>query len=241
MTNVKCEQFILHKFGITASEKELEEKIRNTSLLSVGSVCAEYGLCVSRRYFATLKDVKDALYLGAVVIVAVDGGEIDGNEIVESIEDRFMGAFPDHCICILALEDDIVAYNPLLGEATQRIARDRFIDAWRDSQFYMVSVNRFEKVAESYVPAPINLDYISLPEGLEELTEAIAENTHEVWSKGRMDEGWTYGPERDDAKKTHPDLLPYSSLTEGEKDFDRATAMNAIKLIVKLGYRIEKN
>lgn len=24
-------------------------------------------------------------------------------------------------------------------------------------------------------------------------------------------------------------------------DFDRATAMNAIKLIVKLGYRIEKN
>ena len=105
----------------------------------------------------------------------------------------------------------------------------------------MTSVNSMEKVAASYSPAPVDLSDVTLPEDLYELTEVIAENTHEVWSKGRMDEGWTYGPERDDARKKHPGLVPYSSLTEGEKDFDRATAMNAIKLIVKLGYLIEKS
>ena len=71
-------------------------------------------------------------------------------------------------------------------------------------------------------------------------TEAVAENTHEVWSQSRLSEGWTYGPRRDDAKLKHPCLIPYADLPEVEKDYDRRTAMNAIKLIVKLGYRIEK-
>lgn len=101
--------------------------------------------------------------------------------------------------------------------------------------------NSLDAVSKSYKPAPLDLSDVTLPESLGELTEAIAENTHEVWSQGRMEDGWTYGAVRDEDAKKHPDLLPYSYLTEGEKDFDRATAMNAIKLIVKLGYRIEKN
>lgn len=232
--SVKIAQYVLQKFGISESEGALKEKAIASEWLK------EYGLCVSRRYYATLKDVKLALEQGAVVIVDVDEGEIDGDDLIESIEDRFMGEYPDNSLCVLSLEDEIVAYNPTLGEIPQRIARDRFIDAWRDSKFYMVSVNRVEKAAATYSPEPLNLDDVSLPEGLDELTEAIAENTHEVWSKRRMDEGWTYGAERDDEAKKHPGLLPYSSLPEGEKEYDRATAMNAIKLIVKLGYRIEK-
>lgn len=233
LCNVRCEQFVLRKFGITVPEKELVENAASPEWL------ARYGLCVSRRYYASLNDVKNALDLGSAVIVSVDAGEIDGNELVESIEDRFQGEFPDHCICVVALEDDIVAYNPIFGENPQRIPRDRFIDAWRDSKFYMVAVNRIKKVSENYSPAPLDLDDVTLPEGLEELTEAIAENTHEVWAKKRMDAGWTYGAARDDEAKKHPNLLPYSSLSEEEKDLDRATAMNAIKLIMKLGYKIE--
>lgn len=91
-----------------------------------------------------------------------------------------------------------------------------------------------------YKPAPLDLSDVVLPESLIELTEAIAENTHEVWSWNRMNEGWTYGPERDDRKKEHPDLIPYSELPESEKAYDRATAMNTIKLIVKLGYTLHK-
>lgn len=104
----------------------------------------------------------------------------------------------------------------------------------------MVKMDTKEAIAKNYKPAPIGLSDVKLPDTLLELTEAIAENTHEVWAQSRLDEGWTYGPERDDARLKHPDLLPYSDLPEGEKEYDRATAMNAIKLIVKLGYKIEK-
>jgi ryanodine receptor 2 len=92
-----------------------------------------------------------------------------------------------------------------------------------------------------YKPAPLDVSDVRLPESLLELTEAIAENTHEIWSLNRMEDGWTYGPERDDKALKHPGLRPYAELPESEKEYDRSTAMNAIKLIVKLGYRIEKN
>ena len=92
----------------------------------------------------------------------------------------------------------------------------------------------------TYTPNPINLDDVQLPPYLEDLKEAIAENVHEVWSAGRIREGWTYGHERDDKLKKHPDIIPYSELTDGEKQFDRETAMNTIKLVIKLGYEIIK-
>lgn len=93
---------------------------------------------------------------------------------------------------------------------------------------------------KTYIPHPVNLDDVQLPSNLEELREAIAENVHEVWSAGRIKEGWTYGPERDDKLKKHPDLVPYSELTDEEKQYDRDTAMNTIKLIIKLGFDIVK-
>ena len=92
----------------------------------------------------------------------------------------------------------------------------------------------------TYIPQPANLDDVQLPDGLIELREQIAKNAHEVWAQNRINDGWTYGPVRNDALKQHPDLVPYEELTEGEREYDRATAMNSIKLLLKLGYRIEK-
>ena len=55
-----------------------------------------------------------------------------------------------------------------------------------------------------------------------------------------MKEGWTYGPDRDDAHKKHPDLLPYSSLPDSEKEYDRQMAFDTIKLVKKLGFDLVK-
>lgn len=91
-----------------------------------------------------------------------------------------------------------------------------------------------------YKPNPIDTSKVKLPEELFELTEKIAENVHENWSKGRIAEGWVYGETRDDAKKTTPCLVPYAELPESEKEYDRNTAFETLKLIVSLGYKIEK-
>lgn len=92
-----------------------------------------------------------------------------------------------------------------------------------------------------YNPEPIDTSKVSLPKELFELTEKIAENVHENWSVGRIADGWVYGETRDDMKKTTPCLVPYSELTEDEKAYDRNTALETLKLIILLGYKIEKD
>jgi len=91
-----------------------------------------------------------------------------------------------------------------------------------------------------YKPAPRDTSSVRLPRDLAELTELLARNTHENWARRRMDEGWTWGLERDDAQKKHPSLVPYEQLSESEKDYDRTTAMETVKTILALGYRIGK-
>lgn len=103
----------------------------------------------------------------------------------------------------------------------------------------MEKMHILDKIHE-YTPVPADLKGIELPAELCELAEEIARNVHEVWSQNRLADGWTYGPERDDVKKTHPCLVPYDALTEEEKDYDRATSLETLKLIVKLGFKITR-
>jgi ryanodine receptor 2 len=92
-----------------------------------------------------------------------------------------------------------------------------------------------------YTPKPIDTAQIRLPEGITELIERLAENNHDIWAQQRTSEGWTYGPQRDDVAKKHPDLVPYDQLPESEKEYDRKMATGTIKAILALGYRIEKS
>lgn len=89
-----------------------------------------------------------------------------------------------------------------------------------------------------YTPNPIDTSDIILPESLAALTEKLAENAHEVWAAGRTKEGWVYGTERNNEKKTTPCLVPYNELPESEKEYDRNAAMETIRLMLKLGYDI---
>lgn len=91
-----------------------------------------------------------------------------------------------------------------------------------------------------YVPKPTDTSDVVLSDEVIKLTELIAKNTHENWAKNKTDEGWVYGESLDDKKKTHPCLIEYENLSEQDKQYDRTTAMEAIKLLVKLGYKITK-
>ena len=91
-----------------------------------------------------------------------------------------------------------------------------------------------------YKPKPIDTDTIVLSDDVNELIEELAKNVHEVWAKSRVEQGWTYGEVKDSIKKTTPCLVPYEELSEVEKDYDRNTAKETLKCLVKLGYKIKK-
>ncbi len=92
---------------------------------------------------------------------------------------------------------------------------------------------------KNYTPQPLDTSDVRLPNELEELVENMAKNVHEVWAQGRIEQGWTYGEERNDALKQHPCLVPYEDLPESEKEYDRNTAVSTLKLILKLGFTIQ--
>ena len=93
---------------------------------------------------------------------------------------------------------------------------------------------------KKYTPQPIDLSEVKLPDDLLVLTEQLARNIHEVWAQSRVSQGWKYGVKRDDDLKTHPGIVPYEDLTEQEKQYDRDTALSAIKFIVNEGFKITK-
>lgn len=90
----------------------------------------------------------------------------------------------------------------------------------------------------NYIPQPIDTKDVKLPDELILLAEEIAKNVHEVWAEGRMKDGWRYGEKRNDVGKLHPCLMPYEELAEKEKEFDRKTSQETLKMIIKLGFKI---
>lgn len=94
--------------------------------------------------------------------------------------------------------------------------------------------------ANTYTPRPIDTSDIRLPEELNPLLEAMAKNVHEIWARARISQGWTYGEKRDDILKHHPCLVAYEDLPDEEKQYDRNTSVETLKLILKLGFEIKK-
>jgi len=114
-----------------------------------------------------------------------------------------------------------------------------FVEAWEGAGGRCTTA--FPADPKTYNPKLIDLEHVALPDGFDELREAIAENAHDMWALERQSEGWTYGPKRDDSKLETPDMVPYAQLPESEKQYDRLMAEDTLKLLTALGYKIEKN
>ena len=90
------------------------------------------------------------------------------------------------------------------------------------------------------LPKLEELGDVKLPSEWEKFIEDLAKQQHDVWAQSRIEQGWTYGPERNDQLKHHPCLVPYEELPDVEKAYDRDTAVGTLKLIQKLGFTITK-
>lgn len=247
--SLECEKYILRKFHIDFNEQELLQnalqkgwqKTDGTALHNVGRHLEAKGLVVTRQYKSTMKDIANALESNEDVIVAVDGGELLGNRAAEIKEDILIGQIPDHTVVVLSYDAEnktITLYDPNSSNAEDTYSVEQFEDAWNDSKNYLVTIN--SKDMKEYNPQPIDLSKVELPEELNELREALAENAHDVWAVERMAQGWSYGSKRDDDKKETPCMVPYSQLPESEKKFDRDMAESSLKLVKAVGYDIIK-
>ena len=92
----------------------------------------------------------------------------------------------------------------------------------------------------TYRPQPLGTEFVVIPPELQGLVEKLAVNVHDIWADQRLQEGWKFGPARDDAKKEHPCLRPFSELPASEQEYDRRVVRDTLRALLALGYRIEK-
>ncbi|XP_042084247.1 ryanodine receptor 1 isoform X4 [Haplochromis burtoni] len=90
----------------------------------------------------------------------------------------------------------------------------------------------------AFTPCPVDTIQIVLPPHLERIREKLAENSHELWAVTRIEQGWTYGPFRDDNKKLHPCLVDFQSLPEPEKNYNLAMSGETLKTLLALGCHV---
>ena len=242
LCDIECEEFVLHQFGIEVTHKSLLDtaykncwlKDKGMPLYNIGRLLEKNNLPVSRRYNSTIEEVVRLLSAGNQLIAVVDDTLL-GN--AQSSANQH----PNHAVAISSISvetDEIILFNPNTDEELTKYSISSFMEAWRQSNNYLVVINTTDRFV--YEPSPIGLDDVELSEDLSELQEAIAENAHEIWAKNRRDQGWSYGPERNDQKKETPDMIPYCNLPESEKLYDREMAMQTLKLVKKLGFDIVK-
>ena len=242
LCDIECEEFVLHQFGIEVTHKSLLDtaykncwlKDKGMPLYNIGRLLEKNNLPVSRRYNSTIEEVVRLLSAGNQLIAVVDDTLL-GN--AQSSANQH----PNHAVAISSITvetDEIILFNPNTDEELTKYSISSFMEAWRQSNNYLVVINTTDRFI--YEPSPIGLDDVELSDDLTELQEAIAENAHEIWAKNRRDQGWSYGPERNDQKKETPDMIPYCNLPESEKLYDREMAMQTLKLVKKLGFEIVK-
>lgn len=239
LCSFECEAFILRHYDFDIDHWSLLETAKannwvreeGTPLHHVGRLLELKGLHVERKYDSTLQDIEKAHEQGYDVIAIVDKNLLKGSQTSATSAPQY------HAIYMTYVEDaaDDIEYLNLETLLDERVEREDFMKAWKCSSNYIVKISR---TISGYNPRPINVEEIDLDADLEDLTEAIAENAHDIWARARMDEGWSYGPVRDDAKKQHPDLVPYAQLPDSEKEYDRIMAMNTLRLVRRLGYDI---
>ena len=244
---VRCEGYALRALGIDISDEELEKeaedncwlKTEGTPLHCIGLLSEKRGLYASRRYGCSIDEIIRAVANGEMVIAAIDNTELSQSVEEARKNDLQNGKTPNHAVVIQSVDLEnrtITILDPGHPALSHTYPWDIFQNAWDDSVHYIVILSN----QTNYDPHPLNLDDVPIEPELLELREAIAENAHEVWAKTRKDQGWSYGPERDDTKKLHPDMLPYNLLPESEKEYDRLMAINTIKLVKKLGWDLKK-
>ncbi|KAJ8665342.1 hypothetical protein QAD02_007004, partial [Eretmocerus hayati] len=122
---------------------------------------------------------------------------------------------------ILALGYYISMDKPPSRIKTLRLPQDRFTQS------------------TGYRPAPLDLSAITLTPKMEELVDQLAENTHNLWAKERIGQGWTYGLNEDSEMRRSPHLVPYPKVDEAIKKANRDTASETVRTLLVYGYMLD--
>ena len=153
---IKAQQIILERFGISVSEEQLRLEATSqgwytpdegTPMGAVGELLEAYGIPVHRYMDANIFTLVSELAQGHDVIIGVDSGELWNNGFAERMEDKLIGGRPDHALLVSGLDTSdpndiqVIVTDPGSGDYCKAYPLAQFMDAWKDSNCYMVATD----------------------------------------------------------------------------------------------------
>lgn len=171
---IRCQELVLRDFGINVSEDDLINQASNqgwyspgggTSPEDVGNLLELHGVQVKRYDNANVFTLTSELAKGNRVIIGVDSGELWNQGFDEDIEDISGMSAADHALIVSGIDTTdpnnvkVVLTDPGSGDVAKEYPIDQFIDAWQDSNCFMVST--VEPAPIAFNPEMVNFDYAS--------------------------------------------------------------------------------
>ena len=249
LCDFQCERYLLRKHGIDFKDGQLAEEAKanywlssqGTPLYNVGKMMESHGLLVWRVYDADTDKLAGALDRHDAIVV-VNGNTLEG----KGDDNPFSDDNPNHAVIVLAIDKEngkATLYNPSTGNDEDTYGLDAFKEAWAESKNYLI-LAREKEYEHEFIPQPIDVSGVTLSPDLMELIDTIAENAHNVWAEKKIREkpGIRYAPldengNEKDGNYNHY-LLPYAEMPVKDREPDIEMAVNTIKLLKRLGYRI---
>ncbi len=148
---IKSQQLIMQDFGIHFTEDQL----RNEALMygwynggtapeDVGKLLELHGIPVSQYENANIFNLVNELAQGHKVIVGVDSGELWGDNIFDKI---FEDNAADHALIVSGVDTSdpnnvkVILTDPGTGNLLKEYSMEDFVDAWEDSNCFMMATN----------------------------------------------------------------------------------------------------
>lgn len=139
LCDVQCEAYVLKRCGVDSDVDKLLEVAKDnhwirragTPLNCIGNLIEYMGKKVTRKYNASIEDIREILGKDNVVIVAVDSDKLYPERPDEEDE-------TNHAIVVTGVnEDSVIIYDPENMEEFP-IKMSLFLSAWHESSNYMV-------------------------------------------------------------------------------------------------------
>ncbi len=120
------------------------------------------------------------------------------------------------------------------------------IRPWRHLSNELKTMNRQQADHISVKLRALGLRMVAQTEGVAgwprqptaEEIEMLAKAEHDRWATCKRLAGWRSGPVRDNALRIHPDLVPWSDLTDATQDYDRDPVRKLPELLCSIGYQL---
>jgi hypothetical protein len=172
---IRCQEFILEQFtGVELSQEALVQEAIDEGLYTpgegtrpedLGRLLELHGIGVHRYVEANQWQLAKELAEGHKVMVGIDAGELWGaDSIIEVILEKlgFQLSEADHAVIVSGIDTSdpdnvkVLVSDPGTGEPVASYPIEQFIDAWKDSEFYMVAT---QDAAPAHLPEMANFPY----------------------------------------------------------------------------------